>query len=175
VGSAPFGQLLLLAADPPGDLVGLLGVDRGQDAGEEQAIGVADVDLARDRRDVPGAGAVTDFQQFLRLPGLSDEPVQVVDDHGVDGAFLKALQHLVVALAGLVRVLGGGQVVVAVLLDDGPAQAAGECLSVLALPADPQAASLGVAGHAQVQASLDHSASFASGVVVLGNYGWWPM
>jgi hypothetical protein len=46
VGSAPFGQLLLLAADPPGDLVGLLGMDRGQDAGAEQVIEVADVDLA---------------------------------------------------------------------------------------------------------------------------------
>jgi hypothetical protein len=60
VRAAPFGQLLLLAADPPEDVVGLLGVDGGQDAGAEQVIGVADVDLARDSGAVPGPGAVAD-------------------------------------------------------------------------------------------------------------------
>jgi hypothetical protein len=48
VGAAAFGQLLPLAADPAGDVVGLLGVDGGQDADPEQVVGVADVDLARD-------------------------------------------------------------------------------------------------------------------------------
>jgi hypothetical protein len=44
-------------------------------------------------------------------------------------------------LAGLAGVLGGRQVVVAVLLDNRPAKASGQRLAVLALPTDPQAAS----------------------------------
>src|SRR5215207_47348 len=55
------GQLLLLAADPPGDVVGLLGVDGGQNPSAERVIGVTDVDLARDGGDVPGASAVADL------------------------------------------------------------------------------------------------------------------
>src|SRR5207342_1205690 len=46
VGPAPFGQFLLLAADPPRDVVGLLGVDSGQDADAEQVIGAARVNLS---------------------------------------------------------------------------------------------------------------------------------
>jgi hypothetical protein len=69
VGPAPFSQLLLLASDPPGDVLGLLGVDGGQDADAEQVIGVADVDLAGDGGDVPGAGAVADVKQLLQLLG----------------------------------------------------------------------------------------------------------
>src|SRR5215207_4673624 len=61
VGPAMFGQLLLLAADPPGDVVGLLGVDGGQNPSAERVIGVTDVDLARDGGDVPGASAVADL------------------------------------------------------------------------------------------------------------------
>ena len=158
VGPAPFGQFLLLAADPPRDVVGLLGVDSGQDADAEQVIGVADVDLARDGGDVPGPGTIADFQQLLQLLGLAHEPVLVVDDHRVDDAFLQVLEHLDVALAGLAGVLGGRQVVVAVLLDDGPAEAAGEGFAVLALPADTEPPRFGVSGHAQVQARLDHDA-----------------
>jgi hypothetical protein len=37
MGAAMLGQFPLLAADPPGDVVGLLGVDRGQDAGADRS------------------------------------------------------------------------------------------------------------------------------------------
>src|SRR5215211_6064478 len=156
MGSASLGQLLLLAADPPGDVVGLLGMHGGQDAGAEQVIGVADIDLARDGGDVPGPGAVADLQELLQLLGLAHQPVLVVDDDRVDDTFLQVLEHLDIALAGLVGVLGGRQVVVAVLLDDWPAKAIGQRLAVLALPADPEATGFRVSGHAQVEARLDY-------------------
>jgi hypothetical protein len=105
VGPAPFGQLLLLAADPSRDVVGLLGVDGGQDAGTEQVIGVPDVDLAGDGRDMPGA--VADLKQFLQLLGLTHQPVLVIDDHRVDHAFLQVLEHPKIARPQPAGVLGG--------------------------------------------------------------------
>jgi len=67
VGAAAFGQLLPLAADPAGDVVGLLGVDGGQDAGPEQVVGVADVDLARDGGDLAARQALADQRRPGRL------------------------------------------------------------------------------------------------------------
>jgi hypothetical protein len=112
---------------------------------------------------VPSVGPVANLEQLLQLLGLAYQPVLVIDDHRIDGAFLEILEHPQVGRPGLAGVLGGRQVVVAVLLDDRPAKARGQGLAVLALPADAEATGLSVTGHAQVQTGLDHSISFAAG------------
>jgi hypothetical protein len=75
VGPAPLGQLLLLAADPSRDGVGLLGMDGGEDAGAEQVIGVADVELTLGRGITVGYHAV---ELLMRPAACRASPVAQV-------------------------------------------------------------------------------------------------
>lgn len=76
-----------------------------------------------DGDDCAKPGGFADLEELLELLGLAVEPVEVVDDHGVDVPALDVVKHA--AVVGPVLAGVGGDVVVDVLLGDRPPSALG--------------------------------------------------
>ena len=81
---------------------------------------VRDVGVPGDEPDVLDPGGLDDLAELLELDRAAGQPVDVVDQHGVDQAVGQVGQHPLVLGSSLAGV--GRQVVVDVLLGHDPAQ-----------------------------------------------------